>query len=154
MDAGFGTEFTVGLEEELLLIDPATREFAPVATEVLGRLDTDRAIASHEAFAAQIELRSPPCRTAVEAGAALKRARAAAQDAGATLLGVGVHPTAPAGEFEIVDQERYRRVAQSMRGLFGRTPESALHVHVGMPDPETAIRCFNAVREHLRCSRA
>ena len=39
MDAGFGTEFTVGLEEELLLIDPATRELAPVATEVLGRLD-------------------------------------------------------------------------------------------------------------------
>src|SRR2546423_4329422 len=43
MDAGFGTEFTVGLEEELLLIDPATRDLVPVATEVLGRLDTDRA---------------------------------------------------------------------------------------------------------------
>src|SRR4029450_12145422 len=36
-----------------------------------------------------------------------------------------------------------------MRGLIRRTPESALHVHVGMPDPETAIRTYNGLRTHL-----
>jgi carboxylate-amine ligase len=36
-----------------------------------------------------------------------------------------------------------------MRDVFGRTPEAALHVHVGMPDPETAIRVFNGLRRHL-----
>ena len=36
-----------------------------------------------------------------------------------------------------------------MRGLMRRTPTCALHVHVGMPDPETAIRTFNGLRTYL-----
>jgi carboxylate-amine ligase len=48
-----------------------------------------------------------------------------------------------------VDKPRYHEVARSMRDLFGRTPESALHVHVGMPDADTAIRAFNGLRSHL-----
>ena len=36
-----------------------------------------------------------------------------------------------------------------MRGLIRRTPECALHVHVGMPDPEAAIRAFNGLRAYL-----
>jgi carboxylate-amine ligase len=36
-----------------------------------------------------------------------------------------------------------------MRGLIRRTPECALHVHVAMPDPETAVRVFNRIRVHL-----
>jgi carboxylate-amine ligase len=36
-----------------------------------------------------------------------------------------------------------------MRGLLARTPTCALHVHVAMPDPETALRAFNAMRAHL-----
>ena len=148
-DAAFGTGFTVGVEEELLLVDPSTRELSPVAAEVLARLDLGRDAASHEAYAAQIELRSPPSATAADAREALNAARAAAGGAGATLLGAGLHPTAPEGRAAIVDEERYRRVARSMRGLFGRTPESALHVHVGMPDAAAAIGCFNALREKL-----
>ena len=36
-----------------------------------------------------------------------------------------------------------------MRGLFRRTPECALHVHVGAPDPDVAVRAFNGLRAHL-----
>ena len=36
-----------------------------------------------------------------------------------------------------------------MRGLVSRTPTAALHVHVGMPDPETAIDVCNRMRAHL-----
>ena len=36
-----------------------------------------------------------------------------------------------------------------MRGLVSRTPTAALHVHVGMPDPETAIDVCNRLRAHL-----
>ena len=36
-----------------------------------------------------------------------------------------------------------------MRGLFRRTPECALHVHVGAPDPDMAVRAFNGLRAHL-----
>ena len=36
-----------------------------------------------------------------------------------------------------------------MRGLLRRTPTAALHVHVGMPDPETAIAACNRLRAYL-----
>src|SRR5687767_4085675 len=36
-----------------------------------------------------------------------------------------------------------------MRGLLARTPTCALHVHVGMPDAEAAIRAYNGLRDHL-----
>jgi len=149
LESAFGTRFTVGIEEELLLVDSETCALSPTAADVLGRMGSGPEHASHEAFASQIELRSAPSRTAGEAAGALADCRRAASAAGATLLGAGIHPTAAAGEAAIVDSERYRRVAGEMRGLFGRTPESALHVHVGVPDADAAVRVFNALRLHL-----
>nr|MDP8942767.1 glutamate-cysteine ligase family protein [Actinomycetota bacterium] len=61
----------------------------------------------------------------------------------------GLHPTAELGDARLVDAERYRRVDEEMRGLIRRTPECALHVHVGMPDAETALRAFNGLRARL-----
>jgi len=149
VEHAFGSQFTVGIEEELLLVDPETHLLTPIAAQVLAAMGAPEATASHEAYAAQIELRSPPSRDAAEAGDALRSARAAARAAGATLMGVGLHPADTDGDSEIVDSERYHRVARMMRGLFARTPEAALHVHVGMPDPQTAIRAFNGLRSHL-----
>ena len=143
----FGAEFTVGLEEELMLVEPqAPWALAPMATEVLARMATDEEVAGHEAYAAEIELRTPICRSGAEAARALARGRRAVADADATALVAGLHPTAPFGDAELVDEPRYRRVRADMRGLIERTPECALHVHVGMPDPETAIRVLNGLR--------
>jgi carboxylate-amine ligase len=147
--SGFGAEFTIGVEEELHLVDAETHELTPVAADVLARLELPPDRAGHEAYSAQIELRTPPCPDAAGAGAALAENRAAGASAGATLMGVGLHPTASWGAAETVDEPRYHEVARSMRDLFGRTPEAALHVHVGMPDEETAIRVFNGLRRHL-----
>lgn len=146
---GSGPAFAVGLEEELLLVDPRTRALAPVAARVLAAMDLPERAAAHEVYAAEIELRSPPCARLGDAVAALASRRAAASEAGATLVGAGLHPDAAFGDAPLVDAERYRRVAREMRGLIRRTPEAALHVHVGMPDPETAIRAFNGLRAHL-----
>ena len=44
---------------------------------------------------------------------------------------------------------RYQAIRDEMRGLVSRTPTAALHVHVGMPDPETAIDVCNRLRAHL-----
>src|SRR5256885_2737742 len=64
-------------------------------------------------------------------------------------MGAGIHPTGRLGDAQLVRHERYARVDDQMRGLIRRTPECALHVHVGMPDPETAIRAFNGLRPYL-----
>src|SRR5205085_287325 len=81
--------------------------------------------------------------------AALVFGRIAATAAGATLAGAGLHPATGLGEFRLVESARYRHVEDAMRGLLRRTPECALHVHVGVPDPDGAIRVFNGLRERL-----
>jgi carboxylate-amine ligase len=151
MEHSFGATppFTLGIEEELLLVDPRTHRLANVAEQVLQALDLPEGMAASEAYAAELELRSPVCRDVDEATAALVRARTAASNAGATLMGVGLHPVAELGDVRLSEGKRFRLVGEAMRGLLRRTPEAALHVHVGMPDPETAIRVCNGLRSHL-----
>ena len=149
MNHTFGSDFTIGLEEELQLVDPRTHELSPAVEDVLDAIDAPEGSVGHEAYAAQIELRSGICADAGEARRDLAAARAATTAAGATLMGVGLHPTDRWGESHVIDQPRYRAIAEAMRDVFGRTPESALHVHVGMPDPECAIAVFNGLRRHL-----
>ena len=145
----FGSEYTVGIEEELLLVDPVTHRLAPVASDVLEAMQVDSSAASHEAYAAQLELRSPPSTGVGEAVDALADLRARASAAGAVLLGAGLHPAGEMGDAELVPEARYEHVADEMRGLLRRTPEAALHVHVGLPDERAAISAFNAVRCEL-----
>ncbi|MFT3863018.1 MAG: glutamate-cysteine ligase family protein [Solirubrobacterales bacterium] len=70
--------------------------------------------------------------------------RAAVRATGVGLLGVGVHPD-DEGEAQLVRKPRYDIVKEDLASLLS-TPPSGLHVHVGMPDPETAIRVANAMR--------
>jgi len=148
--SGFGATaaFTVGLEEELLLVDRDTFALAPEAARILRSLEAGEQ-AGHEAYAAEIELRSAPATDSGSAAGELAALRRRAGLAGATLLGVGVHPAAGYGDADLVDEERYRRVDEEMRGLIRRTPECALHVHIGMPDEETAVRVYNRMRSHV-----
>ena len=147
---GRAPAFTVGIEEELLLVDRDTHQLAPNAADVLSRLDgLPPGSAGHEAFAAELELRSPAAGDAHAATTALGAARAAAGRAGATLIGAGLHPSAALGDAELVAKERYRRVEDEMRGLIRRTPECALHVHIGMPDADAAVHALNGLREAL-----
>jgi carboxylate-amine ligase len=146
---GQGEAFLVGVEEELLIVDPRTHQLAAQADALLGALSAGADRAGHEAYAAEVELRSSPCRDAGEAAAQLAQLRAQAPRAGLALMGAGVHPTAAWGDAPLVGTERYVQVGRMMRGLIRRTPECALHVHVAMPDPEAAIRAYNGLREHL-----
>ena len=146
---GTGEPFSVGIEEELLLVDPGTLQLAHVADRILPAVELPEGRADHEAFLAEIELRSSPQPDTGSAVAELSENRAAARAAGATLMGVGLHPDARYGDVRLVDSERYRRVEGEMRGLIKRTPECALHVHVGMPDTEAAIAASNGLREAL-----
>jgi carboxylate-amine ligase len=64
-------------------------------------------------------------------------------------MAAGLHPAAAFGDTAHTDLPRYAAVGAEMRGLLHRTPECALHVHVGMPDAETAIKVCNGMRTHL-----
>ena len=64
-------------------------------------------------------------------------------------MAAGIHPDADYGDVRLVRSPRYERVEEQMRGLIRRTPECALHVHVGVPDPATAVAAMNGLREAL-----
>ena len=146
----FGSDFTVGVEEELMLVDgDPPHRLATVAAEVLERVPLSGEFLGHEAYAAEVELRSPVCTSAAEAASHLHQGRAALGSAGAALIGAGLHPGAEFGDAELVATPRYQRVLADMRGLIQRTPECALHVHVGMPDAQTAINVLNGMRSWL-----
>jgi glutamate---cysteine ligase / carboxylate-amine ligase len=149
----FGAEqdFALGVEEELLLVDPVTHALEHSAYDVLGRMSVPRneGAALPEAFAALIEFTTPICSDAEEAVACLANLRRHLLSAGATAIGSGLHPDGAFGDVVHYPSERYRLIAEEMRGLMARTPTAALHVHVGMPDAESAIRACNAMRAHL-----
>lgn len=146
---GNGAPFSVGIEEELLLVDREAHELAHVADEVLPRMNVPESSAGYEAYRAEVELRSAARPSADQAADDLRDLRGHARAAGAVLLGMGVHPSAELGDVLLTDRDRYRLLEENMRGLVRRTPECALHVHVGMPDAGSAIRAYNGLREHL-----
>jgi glutamate---cysteine ligase / carboxylate-amine ligase len=147
---GSGEPFSLGVEEELMLVRPPELQLVNDAEKVLTAIKRGEAWeADHELYASEVELRCRPASAPMEAARALEAARAAALDAGATLVGAGLHPTAARGDLEHVRKPRYTNVEAAMRGLVRRTPECGLHLHVGMPDFDTAVRAFNGLRRHL-----
>ena len=140
--------FSLGVEEELFLVDPVTGRQANTSGAVLTRLDEVDGSVERELHACQVELVTGVCRSTGEAVQALRAMRRAVKATGAGLLASGTHPSAIEGEAEITDKERYERI-RYLLGDAAATPVAGLHVHVGMPDAETAIRAFNGLRRHL-----
>jgi len=148
---GASDDFALGVEEELILVDRDTYALEHSAVEVLERLDVppEEGAALPEAFAALIELTTPVSPDAGEAVASLANLRRHVRSVGATTMGVGMHPDGAFGDVVHYPSERYRLIGSEMRGLMLRTPTAALHVHIGMPDADVAIRAYNGLRAHL-----
>ncbi|WP_155891915.1 carboxylate-amine ligase [Conexibacter woesei] len=146
---GTGSPFSLGVEEELFLVDPLTGEQIDAGPAVIERVaPAVQGAVERELHACQIELITDVHATANDVAVALAELRAAVTDTGAGLLGAGVHPHAPEGQAPITDKERYAAI-RHLLGDAVADPTGGLHVHIGMPDPETAIRAFNALRRHL-----
>src|SRR5439155_1883516 len=127
MDDRFGVApFALGVEEELLLVNPQTHLLAHDAVRVLEVVEGLKP----DLYLALVESVSPVSRGVADAVGALARTRAGAREAGATLIGAGLHPAGPFGEAPHIGEPRYEVVAGQLRGLARRTPTCALHVHV------------------------
>jgi carboxylate-amine ligase len=145
---GSGTPFTVGVEEELFLVDPVSGEQINAADAVQARIAEIPGTVERELHACQVELITEVCASVEEAIEMLRSLRAAVLATGAGLLGSGTHPAAAEGDAAITDKDRYERI-RYLLGDAVATPVAGLHIHVGMPDAETAIRVFNGLRRHL-----
>ena len=147
----FGDEkpYSLGVEEELFLVDPDDGHLKNVGAEVLEELGTlGRGAVKNELHRSQIELITGVCSTVQEAVAELESLRAAVLSTGVGLLAAGTHPTAVEGDSITTPKPRYERI-ERLLGDAGATPVCAMHIHVGMPDAPTAIRVFNGLRRYL-----
>jgi glutamate---cysteine ligase / carboxylate-amine ligase len=145
---GSGSPFSIGVEEELFLVDPVTGTQANSSGAVLERIGDVDGQVERELHACQVELITEVHRSAGDAVRQLAQLRRAVVATGAGILGAGTHPTAAEGDAEITDKERYERI-HFLLGDAAITPVGGLHIHVGMPDPETAVRVFNGLRRDL-----
>lgn len=137
-----------------MLLDPADWKLAQRSDELLPALDGDLAgHVSPETHGSALELFTGVHHDVGSAVAELRSLRSAleAKLAAAGLRGAsaGTHPMAVWTDTVISGDERYRRVYQSMRELARREPTFALHVHVGVPDPEAGVELANRLRWQL-----
>jgi carboxylate-amine ligase len=140
---GSASPWSLGVEEELMLVDAGTLEPAPDGfSRVFGEA-TERI--KPELFESFVEITTTVVETPEEAGAELRSLRnevaERAAEHGLALLATGSHPTAR-GRVPIVPVERYRRMKAKLGPRFYRQRVCGLHVHVSIPDPETCLRAF------------
>ena len=140
---------TLGLEEELMLLDAETLDLLPRAAEVVEAAADERA--KLELPAAQLELTVPPARTVADAAAALadaRRALAAAAAPVGRLAAAGVHPFAdPVGVLNRGD--RYDETARMYGEMARRQLVCALQVHVAVGGADRSLAVYNALRPWL-----
>jgi carboxylate-amine ligase len=137
-----------------MILDPATLSLAQSSDQALQALPDELAgHASAETHEAAIELATSPCSSVEEAGSQLvelRRALAAELcDADLSAASAGTHPLATWTDTRVSGGARYQLIYQTMRELARREPTFALHVHIGVPDAESAIVMLNRLRAHV-----
>jgi carboxylate-amine ligase len=138
---------TVGLEEELLLLDPETLAPKPCAPEVVDRAG-DSPRVKLELPAAQIELLTRPHAHVEDALEELAQARRELLDAAAGIArpaAAALHPTAPA-EAELNTGDRYDRTLARHGSIARRQLVGALQVHVAVGGADRTLAVYNALR--------
>jgi carboxylate-amine ligase len=149
-----GPEFTVGIEEELMILDPETWALSPSIDRLIAAMPEDIAGQVHpELHKSVLEIATSVCQTIGEAGAELADLRraviAAAEGEGLTIGAAATHPFAIALEQETVDRERYRALLDELGMIARREVIFGTHCHVAIEDPDRAIYVADGIRRYL-----
>lgn len=147
-------EWSVGAEEEVMLLHPGSWQLAQAIDDVLPALSPELSSSvSAETHAGAIELATVGHRTAGEVAAELGRLRTRLIANLARLnlraAAAGTHPMAEWQDMRVSGGARYQLLRGALRELVRREPTFALHVHVGIREPEVAVDVANRLRAHL-----
>ena len=150
-----GRDFTVAVEEEFALLEPETLDLVN-RFEELKEAAQGGPLEEHlvgELIASEVEVRTGRCETFSEAAALVgerrTQLRELAQAHGVELGATGTHPWSPWQEQRIIDTPHYRRNDEILRYVVWRNNSFGLHVHVGVRDPDRAVRVTSALRPYL-----
>lgn len=147
--------FTMGIEEEYLLVDLETRDLVQdpppdVMAESQNRLQDQ---VGPEFLRSQIEVGTKVCSTIAEARADLGRLRQnvaeVASAHGMGLIAASTHPFAQWDKQLPTDKDRYLELERDMQAVVRRLVICGMHVHVGVEDDDLRIDLMNQVSYFL-----
>jgi carboxylate-amine ligase len=147
---------SLGIEWELQLVDPATRQLASAASELLAELsggESEHPKAKHELFESTVEIITGVCMTVADAKAdleaTLSEVTAAAERRGLGVMCSGTHPLTEWSEQRISPDPRYDKLIERMQWMAQRLQIFGVHVHVGIRSPDKAIPIVNALTSYV-----
>jgi carboxylate-amine ligase len=147
-------QYTVGIEEEAMLLEPDGWQLAHDSDRVLEALPPE--VVEHattETHRSALELATGVHESVPSAAEEMRSLREsldrAVRSIGLRAASSGTHPSAVWQDTVVSDGKRYAFVYGSMRELARREPTFALHVHVGIGSPNDAIRLVNRMRAHV-----
>lgn len=148
--------FTLGVEEEYLLVDPKTRDLAIDPPEDILK-ECQQLLPDHqvtpEFLRSQIEIGTKVCSNITEVRESLIELRSTvstvANNHGLALMAASTHPFADWHLLKHTAKERYDVIAQDLQAVVRRLMICGMHVHCGIEDPEVRIDLMNQVSYFL-----
>ncbi|MGO9821024.1 MAG: carboxylate-amine ligase [Solirubrobacteraceae bacterium] len=152
MDHSFaGHAYTIGIEEELMILDAETLELVNAIESMLEPATLGEI--KPELMESVLEISTDPCRDIAEASEQLRTLRRQVADTAASkglaIGSAGTHPFAMWEDQRIVARPRYRDLISAMRFVARQELIFGMHVHIGVDDPDKAIHVANGMRVHL-----
>ncbi|CDM65751.1 carboxylate-amine ligase [Pyrinomonas methylaliphatogenes] len=147
-------KYTLGIEEEFQIVDPATRELRSHVSEILaeGRMLLGEQI-KPEMIQSTVEVGTGVCRNIQEARAEIIRLRSIvshlARKQGLAIVAASTHPFSHWLDQKIYEDKRYELLVEEVQVIARSLLIFGLHVHVGVEDRERAIHIMNAARYFL-----
>jgi len=152
---GHGAPYTLGVEEEYMLLDPETFDLVQHIDTVLAAVSGSELEAriNPELMQSVLEITTPVCSTASDVAGALRELRSfvgsTAKDQGMRFASAGTHPFSLFERQRITAKDRYRALVDQMQYVARRELIFGMHVHVAVDDPEKAVQVVNGLVAHL-----
>src|SRR6266542_2502162 len=156
LDHRFGQSdpYTLGVEEEYMLLDAETFDLVQHVETVLAAVSEEREQRIHaELMQSVLEISTPVCRTVADVERELRGLRSyvaeLASENGLRVGSAGTHPFSLFERQRITARDRYRQLVDQMQYVARRELIFGMHVHVAVGDPEKAIQVVNGLLVHL-----
>jgi glutamate---cysteine ligase / carboxylate-amine ligase len=150
-----GPSYTLGVEEELMIVDAHTLDLSNSIEGLLADLREVSAVGEikPELMESVCEIATTPCGDTREVGEQLRALRRTVQQVasarGLRVGSAGTHPFALWEDQRIVSRPRYRDLIAGLQFVARQEIIFGIHVHVGLDDPDKAIHVTNGMRVHV-----
>jgi carboxylate-amine ligase len=147
-----GPRYTVGVEEELMILDAASFDLVSAIDSILGEPPPAGEI-KPELLESVLEIATAPCPDVASVAAELVALRGLARERarakGLAIGAAGTHPFARWEDQRVVSDDRYRGLVRQLGFVARQELVFGMHVHVGMADREEAVGVANGVRPYV-----